>query len=48
MSTVMSRLGCRTVCQSERASFSYALLPCLENEDGLESVLASPSIASHH
>lgn len=47
----MSRLGCRAVCQSEEASCSYALLPGLDDDDGdddgFESALASPKIASH-
>lgn len=44
----MSRLGCRTVSQSEDASFSYALLPCLVGGDGCESARASPQTISYH
>lgn len=46
ISTVMSRLGCRTICQPEDASFSRALLLCLDN-DGRGFKLNCPKMSSH-
>lgn len=44
----MWRLVRRTVCQSEGATVSLCSVARVDDEDGLQSALACPKIASHH